>query len=143
MSFLFGLVVGCAVGALGHYSFQQYTGEREEEDLLDRDINDSIDSLFNDFPELMHDMNSALNDAQAPPAREFFVVDKEAIMTSSLTRLRFDLSEEFLYLLQRLEEAGYIEQLEHDSLLYRIDEEFINHLALYNQSLTANELASH
>lgn len=135
MSFLFGLVVGCAVGALGHYSYQHYGSAGEEEHSLDSDINDTIDSLFNDFPELMDEMNRTLRDTGHPPLREFFVVDKEAIMTSSTTRLRYDLSKEMVHLLQRLEESGYIEQLEHDSLLYRIEEEFINHLDAYNRTL--------
>ena len=61
-------------------------------------------------------------------------------MNSSTPRLRYDLSDETLALVKKLEQLGYIERLEHDSLLYRMEEEFIKNLISFNPAILS-ELA--
>ena len=125
MSFIFGLVLGCGIGAAGHYYLQQFRANRVNAQQISNKRNNDMVELFEQYPYLMNLIKSNLSDPEYRNIREFFVVDKTAIMNSSVPRLRYDLSEEILPLLKSLEQFEYIERLEHDSLLYRIEEDFV------------------
>jgi hypothetical protein len=130
MSFILGLVFGCGIGAVGHYYLQQFRANcMDAQELAHTRKNDMVE-LFAQFPYQMNLIKSNLSDPEYKNIREFFVVDKTAIMSSSVPRLRYDLSEEVLSLVTNLEQLGCIERLEHDSLLYRIEEDFLIQLQL-------------
>lgn len=139
MSFIWGLIVGCGLGAISHAYFQNYKNNKKDTEHMLAQKNEDIALLFDDHPYLMNLLKSNLSDPEYKNIDEFFVVDKLAIMNSSIPRLRYDLSDEMLSLLEKLEQLDYIEQLEHDSLLYRMDREFIEdlnsfHLSRFKQS---------
>ncbi|RUR13657.1 hypothetical protein [Legionella sp. km772] len=125
MSFLFGLFIGCGLGAVGYHYYQQYKTNESPFNNQSTKKNNDMAFLFEHYPYLMNLIKSNLSDPEYKNIREFFIVDKLAIMNSSVPRLRYDLGEETLALAHKLEEFGYIERLEHDSLLYRMDEDFI------------------
>lgn len=126
MSFILGLFIGCGVGAVGHRYWQQSSFNNSYSELMEGEKNNEITELFEHYPYLMNLIKSNLNDPEYNNIREFFVVDPSAIMNSSVPRLRYDLSDEMRSLLDRLEEYEYIEQLEHDSLLYRMEDDFVD-----------------
>jgi hypothetical protein len=130
MSFILGLLIGCILGAVGHY-FWQHCQLNQEGGSPPYDKQHNIDSLFMQHPYIMNLIKSNLNDPEYKHLREFFVVEKEAIMNSSSPRMRYDFSDDMLLLLQSLKQFGYVEQLEHDSLLYRMDDVFVEHLRAY------------
>lgn len=132
MSFLFGLLIGGGLGAVGHHYFQHYRANGSYSDGFFAKKENEMASLFKHYPYLMNLIKSNINDPEYKKVREFFVVDPLAIMNSSVPRLRYDLSDEALSLLKRLEELGYVEQLDHDSLLYRMEDEFIDDLSSFN-----------
>lgn len=128
MSFILGLIVGGGLGAVGHYYMQQYRANRTNLELISNKKNNAMVELFEQYPYLMNLIKSNLTAPEYRNIREFFVVDKQAIMNSSVPRLRYDLSEEVLLLLKNLEQFEYIERLEHDSLLYRMGDGFVAQL---------------
>jgi hypothetical protein len=131
MSFILGLLLGCGLGALGYHYYQDRIKIREGSELVHHKNSNDMTNLFERYPYLMNLMKSNFNDSEYKQIREFFVVDQLAIMSSSVPRLRYDLSDEMTRLVNDLKDFGYIEQLEHDSLLYRIEEEFIELLMLF------------
>ena len=140
MSFLFGMLIGCGLGAVGHHFYLQYKLNGSfSKGYLVRQEHEMV-ALFQQDPYLMNLIRSNINDPEYKKIREFFVVDKHAIMNSSTPRLRYDLSDETLALVKKLEQLGYIERLEHDSLLYRMEEEFIKNLISFNPAILS-ELA--
>ncbi len=140
MGFLLGLIIGCGLGALGYYYKERHTHYFSSSNRVKN--NKEMASLFKEFPYLMNLIKSNINDPEYKNIHEFFVVDKLAIMNSSIPRLRYDLSEEMLSLLKQLEELRYIEQLEHDSLLYHMEEEFIHDLRSFDPSILDNPESS-
>ncbi|PJD95868.1 MAG: hypothetical protein CK426_06930 [Legionella sp.] len=141
MSFLSGLLLGCIIGVVGYYSIHRYFTQDQEEGVNSQE--EDILSLFNDFPQEMQVLCAMLFMPEHQNIREFFVVDPSAIMNSATPRLRFNLSEGLLHLIARLEEWGCIEQLEHDSLLYKIEEDFFEDLmALHQQQAVKDESVS-
>lgn len=140
MSFLVGLVIGCGIGAVGHHYYQQYRINGSFSENFFAKENNEMAFLFEEYPYLMNLIKSNVNDPEYKNVREFFVVDKLAIMNSSIPRLRYDLSDETLALVNELEELGYVEQLDNDSLLYRMEDEFIMDLNSFNpESLKEQE----
>lgn len=141
MSFLLGLLLGCGFGALGYHYFLNYSGAESHEGSVLAKKNNDMALLFQQNPYLMNLIKSNLSDPEYKNIREFFVVDRHAIMNSSVPRLRYDLSDETLALVEQLEAFAYVEQLDHDSLLFRMDEEFIEDLNSFDP-LTLNEQES-
>ncbi len=139
MSFILGLLFGGGLGAFGYHYFQYYRANNVYSEGIVTKKNKDMVLLFEDYPYLMNLIKSNVNDPEYKNVREFFVVDPLAIMNSSVTRLRYDLSEETLSLLTNLEKLGYVEQLEHDSLLYQMDEEFIEDLNAFNPSMLSEQ----
>jgi hypothetical protein len=125
MSFIIGLFLGCILGAVAQYYLQQHRDTRQHSELIVDKNNQDMVHLFAQYPYLMNLIKSHINDQEYQEIREFFVVDPSAIMNSSVPRLRYDFSDEMLLLLEELEALDYIDRLEHDSLLYRMEEEFI------------------
>ena len=141
MSFLFGLLIGGGLGAVGHHYFQHYRANGSYSDgfFAKKEKENEMASLFKHYPYLMNLIKSNINDPEYKKVREFFVVDPLAIMNSSVPRLRYDLSDDALSLLKRLEELGYVEQLDHDSLLYRMEDEFIADLNSFNPLMLSEQ----
>lgn len=132
MSFIVGLGVGSLLGAVGHYYFQQYSLDNKRTTFT-HGGQIELSALFEEFPNLMDLFKRKISDKEYSSIREFFVVDPLAIMNTSQLRLRFDLSDELLSLLEKLEGLELIYQLEHDSLLYCMTEEFVSQLIEYSQ----------
>lgn len=135
MSFLLGLLIGCGFGAMAYHYFLNYKSSDAHSNSMLTKKNNDMTVLFQHNPYLMNLIKSNLSDPEYKNIREFFVVDKLAIMNSSVPRLRYDLSDETLSLVQKLEEFDYIEQLDHDSLLYRMDEEFVEDINSFDPNL--------
>lgn len=132
MNFLTGLVIGCMLGAMIHYYLQQFTGSRREMK-RSKERKHEWDALFNSHSPLMNQLKNDVNEPVYANIREFFVVDKAAIMNSSIPRLRYDLTDEIMPALQQLEALGYIQQLANDSLLYKMEDEFVRQLKLMKE----------
>lgn len=136
-SFSAGLVMGCIIGAIGQYCVQLFLGSGGAGSIKKNEKQTALTELFQTHSHFMEQLRKDINEPVNAQIREFFVVDKMAIMNSSVPRLRYDLSEEIIPLLNQLEELGYIQMLPNDSLLYQINEQFISDLNRMNAS---NEL---
>ncbi|EHL29639.1 hypothetical protein [Legionella drancourtii] len=126
-SFLTGLVIGCMLGAMIHCYLQKFTGNRREMERYKEKKNE-WDLLFNNYSLFMNQLKNDINEPMYANIREFFVVDKTAIMNSSIPRLRYDLIEEIMPALHQLEALGYIQKLPNDSLLYKMEDDFVTRL---------------
>lgn len=127
MNFLTGLVIGCMLGAMIHYYLQKFTGSRREME-RNKEKKHEWDALFNSHSPFMNQLKDDVNEPLYANIREFFVVDKAAIMNSSIPRLRYDLTDEIMLLLPQLEALGYIQKLPNDSLLYKIEDDLVRQL---------------
>lgn len=136
-SFSTGLVMGCMIGAIGQYCVQLFLGGSSTSSIKKNEKQTALNELFQTHSHFMEQLKKDINEPVNAQIREFFVVDKMAIMNSSVPRLRYDLSEEIISLLNQLEELGYIQMLPNDSLLYQINEHFIRDL---NRMNTSHEL---
>lgn len=130
-SFFYGLLVGCISGAIGYSYVQKFTFNRGQL-AKGKNHRDEINLLFEQYPDFMSHVKNNINDPEFKNIREFFVIDKSALMNSSIPRLRYDLSDEILPVLNKLEEAAYIEKLPNDSLLYKMNEHFISQVRAFN-----------
>ena len=134
-SFSAGLVMGCMIGAIGQYCVQLlFLGGGSNGSIKKNEKQTALNELFQAHSPFMEQFKKDINEPINAQIREFFVVDKMAIMNSSVPRLRYDLSEEIIPLLNQLEELGYIQMLPNDSLLYEINEQFIRDLNRMNAS---------
>ncbi|CAM4436304.1 MAG: hypothetical protein LEGION0403_FIIPPAGN_00004 [Legionella sp.] len=134
-SFSAGLVMGCMIGAIGQYCVQLFLGGGATSSIKKNEKQMALNELFQAHAHFMEQFKKDINEPVNAQIREFFVVDKMAIMNSSAPRLRYDLSEEITPLLNQLEDLGYIQKLPNDSLLYQINEHFIRDLNRMNTSL--------
>lgn len=126
-SFLSGLLIGCFVGVVGFYYGQKFTDNRRNTEYYKHKKID-WDKLFSDYPLFMNGIKTDINDSDCKNIREFFVVEKTALLNSSIPRLRYDLSEETLAAVAKLLELGYLEQLKNNCLLYKMHTDFIAQL---------------
>ncbi|OJY36153.1 MAG: hypothetical protein BGO90_12675, partial [Legionella sp. 40-6] len=130
-SFILGLISGVVIGAAGHYYLQnklRSVGYVQNS----KPVYEELNELFNEFPEFMEQFKQDLLNPEYDDIDEFFLIPKEALMTSLTQRLRYDYSEEIMPLFHKLENLNYITRLPNDALLFRIEQEF--HIAL-NQYL--------
>ncbi len=123
-SFLTGLVIGCMLGAMIHYYLQKFTGSRREME-RHKEKKNEWDLLFNNYSLFMNQLKNDINEPMYANIREFFVVDKTAIMNSSIPRLRYDLIDEVMPALHQLEALGYVQKIPNDSLLYKMEDDFV------------------
>ena len=130
-SFLSGLFIGCLIGALGRYSILNFIGGRKDIERNQGKIHD-LNMLFNEYPHFMSCIKTNVVEPQYRNIREFFVVEKDAILNMSVPRLRYDLSEEIIPALSRLKKLGYIEQIKNNCLLYKMQEDFVSQLRSMN-----------
>ena len=126
-SFLTGLVIGCMLGAIIPYYMQKFMGSRREME-RNREIKNEWDSLFKTYSLFLTQIKNDINEPMYANIREFFVVDKTAIMNSSIPRLRYDLTDEIMPALHQLEALKYIQKLPNDSLLYKMEDDFVTQL---------------
>ena len=133
-SFSTGLVMGCMIGAIGQYCVHLFLGGSSIDSLKKNEKKTALNELFLTYSSFLEQLKNDFNEPANAQIREFFVVDKLAIMNSSVPRLRYDLSEEIIPLLNHLEDLGYIQRLPNDSLLYQINEHFIQDLNTMNSS---------
>ncbi|KTD67091.1 MULTISPECIES: hypothetical protein [Legionella] len=137
ISFLFGFLAGGLTTALSGLQIQKFMNNRKNVARIKNKKILDLDRLFHDFPHFMSIIKNDINNPSHKDVREFFVVDKEAILNSFVPRFRYELSTEILPALNRLEELGYIEKLKNNCLHYKIEEEFI--IQLQSMATTAKE----
>lgn len=137
ISFLFGFLAGALTTALSGLQIQKFMNNRKNVARIKNKKILDLDRLFHDFPHFMSIIKNDINNPSHKDVREFFVVDKEAILNSFVPRFRYDLSTEIIPALNRLEELGYIEKLKNNCLHYKIEEEFI--IQLQSMATTAKE----
>ncbi|AUH72067.1 Uncharacterised protein [Legionella sainthelensi] len=130
ISFVYGLFTGCFVTLIGQYFLQKFIIQRGCSEQINTKKFD-LDKLFNDYPDFMNAIKDDLTNTHYKDIKEFFVVDKDAILNSSITRLRYELSAEILVALNRLEALGYIEKLKNNCLHYKIMDDFVMQLEAY------------
>ncbi|WP_115709541.1 hypothetical protein [Legionella sainthelensi] len=130
ISFVYGFFTGCFVTFIGQYFLQRFISQRGCSEQINTKRFD-LDKLFNDYPDFMNAIKDDLTNAHYKDIREFFVVDKDAILNSSITRLRYELSAATLVALNRLEALGYIEKLKNNCLHYKIVDDFVMQLEVY------------
>ncbi|MCW8409972.1 hypothetical protein OQJ13_13410 [Legionella sp. PATHC035] len=128
ISFLFGFLTGCFTTALGGLKVQKFINNRKNMATIKNKKILDLNRLFDEFPQFMSAIKNDIKNPSHQNIREFFVVDKDAILNSSVPRFRYELSTEILPALNRLEELGYIEKLKNNCLHYRIEEEFVMQL---------------
>jgi hypothetical protein len=126
-SFIIGLIAGCLTGSLGLYYLQNVSFNRKKGEIKKNKINE-LKLLFDTYPAFMNNVKNDLSDPEFKNIREFFVVEKIALMNSAVPRLRYDLSEEILPALAKMEELGFIERLPNNSLLYKMHQDLVAHL---------------
>jgi gas vesicle protein len=126
-SFLVGLVIGCIIGFIGNYLLHSMSGVRRRAE-IEQEKEDEWDAFITEYPAFIEQLQHDINEPVHAQIREFFVVDKNALMNSSIPRLRYDLSEDLLQALNKLEDLGYIYRLLNDALLYKMEEAFIKKL---------------
>ncbi|KTD02200.1 hypothetical protein OQJ19_02755 [Fluoribacter gormanii] len=131
-SFLLGFLSGCFTTALGGWQVQKFVNDRKNSEHIKKKRILDLDRLFNDYPHFMSVMKNDVTNPGCKDIKEFFVVDKDAILNSSVPRFRYELSPEILPALNKLEELGYIEKIQNNCLHYKIDEEFIMQLKSIN-----------
>ncbi|MDI1352641.1 MAG: hypothetical protein PSV35_07715 [bacterium] len=132
-SFLYGFIAGCVVSGTC-FIFLHLIRNSRTLAFETEQKNKSINLLFEEYADLMHLIKKSINEPEHQHIKEFFVVDKTAIMSSATPRLRFDLCEEIFPLLEQLQRLQHIEKISHDSLLYRMDEDFIRQLKTWESS---------
>ncbi|KTC78926.1 hypothetical protein Lche_0946 [Legionella cherrii] len=137
ISFLFGFLTGCFTTALGGWQVQKIINNRKNSATIKNKKILDLNRLFHEFPHFMSTIKNDINNSSHQNVREFFVVDKDAILNSSVPRFRYELSAEILPALNRLEELGYIEKLKNNCLHYRIEEEFV--MQLQSIAITSKE----
>lgn len=130
ISFVYGFFTGCFVTLIGQYFLQKFINQRGCSEQINTKRLD-LDKLFNDYPDFMNAIKDDLTNIHYRDIREFFVVDKDAILNPSIPRLRYELSAEILTALNRLEALGYIEKLKNNCLHYKIVEDFVIQLNSY------------
>ncbi|HBD7396420.1 hypothetical protein [Legionella longbeachae] len=130
ISFIYGFFTGCFVTIIGQYFLQKFINPRRYSKQIDSKKFD-LERLFNDHPVFMNTIKADLASANYRDVREFFVVDKEAILNSSIPRLRYELSTEILAVLNRLEALGYIKKLKNNCLHFKVAEDFVIQLNSY------------
>lgn len=135
-SFLLGVLVGGLITYVGLYISKKWTTKVKTENNQNK-RNEGI-LLFNDYPKFMNTLKQDLSDPMSQSIREFFVVEPEALISSATARFRYDLSEEILSVLKKLEELNYIQRLPNDALLYKIHEDLIK----LTKSFESNSLMS-
>lgn len=124
-SFIAGLLAGCLTGSLGLYYLQNFSFKRKKEEVK-KNKRHELKVLFENYPGLMNNIKNDLSDPEFKHIREFFVVEKVALMNSAVPRLRYDLSEEILPALEKLENLGFIERLPNHSLLYKMKPDLVS-----------------
>ena len=135
-SFIIGFLLGFVACAVLQYAVQLFTDhQREVEEVVDKE--NELDLLFETHADFFSRLKDDLNDPINVNIREFFVVDKDAIMSSSVPRLRYDLSDDIVEVLERLDDLEYLERIPNGSLLYRMEEEFVDEL----RSMSVEELS--
>lgn len=124
ISFISGLVVGGLASGMGKYLLGGVTQNRKKTELVERKKND-LNMLFEQHPDFMAQIKQDVKAPQYEHIREFFVVDKHVLMSSTTPRLRYDLVEDILPALDKLEALGFIERQPNDALLYRMHDDLI------------------
>ncbi len=132
ISFLFGFFTGSITTALGGLQVQKFINNRRNIGSIKNKKILDLGRLFNDYPHFMSVIKNDITHPNCKNIREFFVVDKDAILNSSVPRFRYELSADILPALNRLEELGYIEKIENNCLHYKIEEDFIMQLQAIN-----------
>lgn len=126
-SFVYGLVAGCLSGVVGKYYFQKFFARM---DSAETGVYKSKllhwEQACIDFPEFIAQLRTDINKPEHKNIREFFVVEQQAILNSSIPRLRYDLTEDSLPAVKKLEELGYIEKIKNNCLLYGMRSDFIS-----------------
>lgn len=133
ISFVYGFFIGGVVTLISQHCLQKFVNSRRSSEQADPKKFD-LDKLFNDYPNFMNSIKDDLSATHCRDIREFFVVDKDAILNSSTPRLRYELSAEILPALNRLEALGYIEKLKNNCLHYKIEEDFVVQLDFYEHA---------
>ncbi|WP_454785218.1 hypothetical protein [Legionella sp. WA2024007413] len=131
-SFLFGFLSGCFTTALGGWQVQKFVQNKNKTEHIKQKKILDLDKLFNEYSHFMSVIKNDVTNPNFKNIKEFFVVDKDAILNSSVPRFRYELSPDVLPALNRLEELGYIEKVQNNCLHYKIAEEFIMQLKSIN-----------
>ena len=89
---------------------RKFIGNRKQCEREQKNKKIDWDKMIQDYPIFMTQIKSDINDREYKNIREFFVVDQQTLLNSSLPRLRYELNEETITVVNRLKELGYIEQ---------------------------------
>ena len=131
-SFLSGLLTGCFVGIVGQYGIQQFLSYKEQSTQHHENKKMDWNKLFYEHPLFMVNIKADVSNPEHQNIREFFVVEQNALLNSLIPRLRYDLTEDNIAVVNKLEELGYIERLKNNCLLYKMRDDFINQLKSIN-----------
>lgn len=125
-SFVYGLVAGCLSGVVGKYYFQKFIAGRHYAE--GKGLQSKLfhwEQICADFPEFIRQLRTDINKPEYKNIREFFVVEQQAILNSPIPRLRYDLTEDSLPAVKKLEELGYIDRIKNNCLLFTMRGDFI------------------
>ncbi|MCL9684488.1 hypothetical protein [Legionella maioricensis] len=131
-SFLSGLLAGFFIGIAGQYGVKRFINNREQTAQEQQNKKMDWNKLFDEHPLFMSLIKTDVSDPENQNIREFFVVEQHALLNSSSPRLRYDLTDDNVAAVNKLEALGYIERLKNNCLLYKMREDFIVQLKSIN-----------
>lgn len=133
--FISGLLIGCLM-TLGYQFIQRKWSANAKHTLNKHNKKNECVQLFDEYPHFMSQLKTDLSDPAHRSIKEFFVVEPTALMNSSTPRLRYDLSENTVTVLKKIEQLGYISQVPNDSLLYKMSDDFVAVIKSHESNLS-------
>lgn len=125
ISFLYGFILGCLTTIIFSYGIKKLAtnGKGHSERVKNKKI--ELEQLFMQHPDFMNKLKSDIDNPEYASIREFLVVDKNAILNASIPRFRYELSEDILPVLNKLEALNYIQSFKNNCLHYKMEEDFV------------------
>ncbi|KTD54733.1 hypothetical protein [Legionella quateirensis] len=124
LSFVSGLILGCFTGLAGKYVLQKIKVKRKYDE-VNKNKHLEWDQISLDYPQFTSQLREDINNPEYKNIREFFVVEQHAILNTQIPRLRYDVTDEIILVVNRLERLGFIEQVKTNCLLYKMKDDFI------------------
>ncbi|QRN02967.1 hypothetical protein GH742_03295 [Legionella sp. MW5194] len=118
------ITIGVIVTIFGGYLFFKLQNHIQKSEVKKQNYQ-NIKNLFKSYYSIMMEMKEDICNPQFHDVREFFVIEKIAILTFNKPVFRYDYTEKFLPLLNRLEEFKYITSVSNEFLHYKMSENFV------------------
>lgn len=125
--FLLGLLAGSTIGFFAGHGFKKIRSN-DDSSTKPHGRSQALNDLMIQYPEFMAQFASDV--LSSVTIKEFFVVDKEALLNSAQPRHRYDLNDDVLSVMTTLEHFKWISKIPNNCLLYKINEQLIVQLKI-------------